>query len=241
MSMRRAPPSTAEHFHGESGLGALPVFEPAAPLAPGHAVDAIIGHVRREPANSVSIAITGPCTNVAAALLKAPDIAPRLGEVVIMGGARSEGGNITASAEYNIYADPAAADIVLTQAPHVTMLGLDVTHQIRATPARIAALVALGNPRAEAAANLLQFSSEAEAAHGIGGGAPLHDPATILWLLAPHLFSGQRAYIRVETESVLTRGHTQVDFREKDKTNALWLMHADADGCFAVLMERLSR
>lgn len=240
--LRRAPVQAAE-FHGASGLGDLPIRTPQTPIADEHAIDAIVRLARASAPGALSIAVTGPCTNLAVAFQRAPEIAERFAQIVIMGGARREGGNITASAEYNIFADPHAAEIVLREGRNIVMLGLDVTHTLRATPDRIAALRALGNPRALAAADLLQFSTAAEAAHGIGGGAPLHDPATIAWLMAPERFVARPAHIAVETESPLTMGHTAVEFRlnAQRKANAQWVVEADADGVFAMLTERLAQ
>ncbi|MDX2235101.1 MAG: nucleoside hydrolase [Hyphomonadaceae bacterium] len=234
--MVRAP-IEAEHFHGETGLGSLPFDEPAHGPAPEHAVNAIVRLVTDAPA-PVTLVVTGPCTNLAMAFLMAPALVDRIDEVVIMGGARSEGGNVTPSAEYNIFADPHAAHVVLTMARAVTVLSLDVTHQIRTTAARTAALARVGGPRALAAVSLLEFSSAATAAYGQGDGAPLHDPATIFWLLAPHLFVARPCRVDVEIAAPLTLGHTAVDFQASG--NARWVTHADADAIFAILNERLA-
>ena len=137
-------PVQAGHFHGESGLGDLEIFEPLAPAADGHAVNFIIDQVMRLPPESVTLAVTGPMTNLAVAMVMEPRIIERLGPVIIMGGARSEGGNIIASAEFNVFADPHAAQVVFTSGCPITVLGLDATHQVRATPDRIAAIEALG-------------------------------------------------------------------------------------------------
>ena len=152
------PPIGAGHFHGESGLGDLPVFEPDAPAAPGHAVEAIVALVMSRPSGTVRLAVTGPMTNLALALRKEPRLAAHLGPVVAMGGARAEGGNITASAEYNIWADPDAAAEVLAAGLDITLIGLDATHQVRAEPARVKALGALRTPSGQAAHALLDFA-----------------------------------------------------------------------------------
>lgn len=235
-------PVEAGEFHGASGLGDMAISDPPTPAAPTHSVDAILAHARAAGPGELAIAVTGPCTNLATAFTLAPDIVDRFGDIVIMGGARSEGGNITASSEFNIHADPHAAEIVLRRGRNITMLGLDVTHRLRADAKRTATLRALGNPRAQAAADLLDFSTRAEARHGIGGGAPLHDPATIAWLLRPDLFEGKPAHVAVETGSPLTLGHTAVEFRDRGHApNVNWIVDADADGVFALLNERLAR
>jgi len=233
-------PVEASHFHGESGLGALEVLAPDAPLATGHAVECIVRTVMAAAPGDITLAITGPCTNVAAALVLEPAIAARLGEVVIMGGARTDGGNVTASAEYNIFADPHAAHIVLSRVPRVVMLGLDVTQQIRATPDRIAQIESLGTAPAKAVANLLTFSSGVERELAQGGGAPLHDPATIAYILAPELFRARPAFVSVEMSSPLTLGHTAVEFRGAARASTQWVMDADADGVFDLLTARLA-
>lgn len=232
-------PLEAEHFHGESGLGTLAFSEPKKGAEREHAVSAIVRLVMAAKA-PVTVVITGPCTNVAMALLMEPAIADRIDEVVIMGGARSEGGNITASAEYNIYADPHAAHVVLTMAKRATVLGLDVTHQIRATRPRTTEIKKVGGPRADAIVDLLDFSSAATEAYGQGDGAPLHDPATVAYLLAPHLFTKVPARIGVEMASELTLGCTSVDFRVDADAPHAWVTDADADGVFKLLRERIA-
>ena len=209
----RREPAGAGEFHGEEGLGDLTPFEPEAPCAEGHAADAIVTLVMARPERSVAMVVMGPLTNLALALRKAPELAGRLGPVAVMGGARSEGGNITASAEFNIWADPEAAAEVLASGCDVVLFGLDATHQVRATEDRIAALEALGTAKAETAA---------------------------AWILKPELFELARCQIRVETESELTRGHTAVEFREAVAGTLphRWAVSADADGVFRLIGEK---
>lgn len=236
------PPVEADHFHGESGLGDLELFEPRAPAAPGHAAAFIAEALRREPAGSVTVAVTGPMTNLALALALDPDLAGRLGQVVAMGGARAEGGNITASAEYNIFADPHAAQAVIGCGAPIVMFGLDATHQVRATEERLAALRASARPAARAAAVLFDFANRTERELVGGTAAPLHDPCPIAWLIAPELFELRPCNLQVETASPLTLGHTAVEFRLADPAAAKvrWALRADADGVFGLLTERLA-
>lgn len=236
-------PVEAGHFHGESGLGNLPVFEPTAPTAAGHAVDFIVETVMKRPAGSVSLAVTGPMTNVAMAMVREPAIVGRLGPVVAMGGARREGGNITASSEYNIHADPHAAQVVAASGCDLILLGLDVTHQVRATPERMATIAALDNPVARAASNLFDFASEVEGRLGTGGAPPQHDACTIAYLIDPRLFTLAPCRLEIECASPLTLGHTAVEFRLRDgvTANARWGVSADADGMFALLTRALGR
>lgn len=237
------PPIIASHFHGESGLGTLPVFEPDAPVAPGDAAQAIVDIVLSRPPGSVSMAVTGPMTNLALALRREPALAARLGPVVVMGGARREGGNITASAEYNIYADPHAADVVFRSGVKTVVLGLDATHQVRATPARVAAVKAIDTPAAKAAARLLDFAVWTEQTHVGGDSPPQHDPCTILYLLAPQHFTAAPVDLQVETASPLTIGHTAVEFRLADPAAATcrWVTDVDHEAVFAVFLELLAQ
>jgi purine nucleosidase len=236
----RREPAGAGEFHGPEGLGDLEPFEPRAPLAPGMAAEAIIDLVMARPRGSVSIAVMGPMTNLAMAMLVQPALADRLGPIVVMGGARSEGGNITASAEFNIWADPEAAAVVFDSGCVATVLGLDATHQVRATEARIAALEAAGTASARTAASMLRFSQRIERQIVGWDAAPLHDPCTIAWLLRPHLFQTRPCRVRIETASDLTRGHTAVEFRVEAATaRHHWAVTADGAGVFALIAERM--
>jgi purine nucleosidase len=231
-------PVLADDFHGANGLGDYPVFTPDKGEESQGAVDFIIDTLRICPADTVTLAVTGPLTNIAQAFLQAPDIQARVGRIVLMGGARSEGGNITASAEYNIYADPDAAAIVFKSGCSLFVIGLDATHQVRGTPDEIERLYALNNPVANLAADTLKFSNTLLGNMEGASGAPLHDPCVIAYLLEPQLFSLRRCSIRVETGSDLTRGHTAVEFREDYwgmPYNALWVTHIDAKGVFDLL------
>lgn len=232
-------PVEAGHFHGESGLGDLPL--PETPDEPGpHAVNFIVHTLMEREPGTVDVVVTGPFTNLAMAMILEPAIIGRLRRVVVMGGARSEGGNITASAEYNIFADPHAAHVVFASGAPVVVHGLDSTHQVRATEARIAAIEALGNPRAAAAAALLRFSRKIEHEIVRGLDAPLHDPCPIAWLIAPELFEAVPCRVAVETASPLTLGHTAVEFRDAAGSPHRWVTRADGEGVFRMITERLA-
>ena len=236
-------PIEADHFHGESGLGNLPIFVPGKGVAEGYAAVRIVEIVMARAPGEVALAVTGPLTNIALAMRLEPAIVERLGPVVIMGGARTEGGNITASAEYNIFADPHAADVVFRSGARCVVMGLDVTHQVRSNPVRTAAIAAIDTPAAQASANLLAFSNAIERDIVGGSGAPIHDPCVIAYLLAPQFFTLRPCQLTVETRSTLTLGHTAVEFRLPDPATAKihWATNADSDGIFALLNERLAR
>jgi purine nucleosidase len=227
------PPITAEHFHGESGLGTLVLPAPTMARRPEHGVDFTIDLLRAAAPASVAWCALGPLTNVALALVKAPDIAAGVGELVLMGGASRALGNVTPAAEFNIHADPHAARIVFESGLPITMVPLDVTHQVRSTPERIARIAAPGTPVAAAVAELLTPA----------GGEPdaLHDPCVIAYLLAPELFAGSRVNVAIECESELTLGMTVVDWRGRSgrPINANVLHAVDADGLYKLLGERL--
>ncbi|MBW3618177.1 MAG: nucleoside hydrolase [Proteobacteria bacterium] len=231
----------ASHFHGESGLGWMEPFEPDVPTAAGHAALAIVETVMARPAGTVTVAAMGPMTNLALAMRLEPAVVDRLAQVVVMGGARREGGNITASAEYNIFADPHSAQIVFSSGLPAVVLGLDATHQVRTTPERLAAIKALDRPAARIVAQLLEFSQDVERRLVGPEPPPLHDPCTIAWLLAPELFTAVPVGLSVETSSPLTLGHTAVEFRGTDPGGSAirWVTKVDADGVYALLLEHL--
>ena len=156
-----------------------------------------------------------------------------------MGGARAEGGNITASAEFNIWADPEAAAEVLGSACDVILFGLDVTHQVRASEARIAGVEALNTPSARAAASMMRFSQRIEREIVGWDAPPVHDLCPVAWMLRPDLFTLRPCHVAVETGSDLTRGHTAVEFRDgvAGPLRHRWATAADADGVFALLKE----
>ena len=240
----RREPAGAGEFHGAEGLGDQEAVEPDAPAADGTAVEAIVRIVMAEPAKSVALAVMGPMTNLALALRAEPRLIGRLGRVVVMGGARGEGGNITASAEFNIWADPDAAAEVFASGCEMVMMGLDVTHTVRASEERIQDIEAVGTPQAAMAAAMMRFSQRIER-EVVGWptpdwGAPLHDPCTVAWLLRPDLFELKPCRIEVETESELTRGHTAVEFRVDPETaRHQWAVGAFSQAIFELIVKRM--
>ncbi len=239
----RHPLVTAEHVHGKTGLDGPDLPDPTMALAPGHGVDFIIDTLRREPAGSVTICALGPLTNVAMALRKAPDIAGQVREIVLMGGAYFEVGNITPTAEFNIYVDPEAADIVMRSGIGITIMPLDVTHKALVTSARNDAFRAIGSRVGDAVAQMTDFFERFDKEKYGSDGAPLHDPCVIAWLIRPELFSGRLINVEIETGSPLTRGMTVADWWRVSgrEPNATFIGDIDADGFFALLCERLAR
>ena len=234
---------TAEHVHGRTGLDGPDLPDPTMPLQDRHAVDFLIETLRRAPEGSVTLVPIGPLTNIAMALRLAPDIALRIARIVLMGGACFEGGNITPAAEFNIHVDPEAADIVFRAGVPLTVLPLDVTHKALVTRQRNAAFRSLGTPVGRAVAGMTDYFERFDREKYGAEAAPLHDPCTIAWLLAPQLFSGREINVEIETASPLTRGMSVADWwRVTDRpANALFVRDLDADGFFDLLTERLSR
>ncbi|NSY38085.1 nucleoside hydrolase [Leisingera sp. ANG59] len=237
------PLITAEHVHGQTGLDGPDLWEPAMPLADGHGVDFIIESLRRHEPGTVTLCTLGPLTNVAAAFNTAPDIIDRVQEIVMMGGAYFEVGNITPAAEFNIYVDPEAAEIVFSSGAPITMMPLDVTHKVLATKPRVEAIRALDTQVGRFTADMLDFFERFDVEKYGSEGGPLHDPCVIAWLLQPELFSGRHVNVEIETKSDLTLGMTVADWWgvTDRKPNALFIGDADADGFFKLLTERLAR
>ena len=232
---------TAENVHGKTGIDGVEVYQPDMPLQDQHAVDFIIETLLGADDNSITIVPTGPLTNIGQAISRQAGILPKIKEIVLMGGAMREGGNTTPCAEFNILEDPDAAHIVLRCGRPLTIVPLDVTHQALVSQKRIEQIRELDTEVGTAIVGMMEFFNRFDSEKYGSEGAPLHDPCTIAFLLQPGLFTGKMCNVEVETESPLTMGHTAVDFwgvtnRVK---NANWLYRVDADGFFALLIDRL--
>ena len=234
---------TAEHVHGASGLDGALLPDPVMTLQSTHAVDFIIDSLRAAPPKTITLCPLGPLTNIATALQRAPDIAERIAQVVLMGGAYFEVGNITPAAEFNIYVDPEAAQLVFQSGLDLVVAPLDVTHKALTNPAWSAALRAKNHPVCEVVAGWTEFFERFDTEKYGSEGAPLHDPCVIAYLIAPELFSGRRINVEIETQSELTRGMTVADWwRVTDRpANALFLGNIDATGYFDLITQRLAR
>ncbi|MBF9032589.1 nucleoside hydrolase [Rhodobacterales bacterium HKCCE3408] len=237
------PLVTAEHVHGKTGLDGPQLPDPTMPLQAQGGVDFIIETLRREPPGTVTLCPLGPLTNIATAFTEAPDIVGRVAGIVLMGGAYFEVGNITPAAEFNIYVDPEAADIVMKSGCNITILPLDATHKALTTRARVDAFRAMGTEVGRMVAEWTDFFERFDKEKYGSEGAPLHDPCVIAWLIRPDLFSGRHVNVEIETVSDLTRGMTVADWwgvTDRPK-NATFIGDVDADGFFALLTERLAR
>lgn len=234
---------TAEEVHGKTGLDGPELPDPAMPLQDQHAVDWLVETLRAAAPGGITLCTLGPLTNVAAALVKAPDIAGRITEIVMMGGGFFEGGNVTPAAEFNIYVDPHAAHVVLNSGVKITMHPLDVTHKALMTRTWIDSLKALGNRTGTAAAAMLDFYERFDMEKYGEDGGPLHDPCVMAFLLQPDLFKGKDCNVQVETGSELTMGMTVVDWWgvSGKPANCHVINQIDAAGFYSLIHDRLAR
>jgi purine nucleosidase len=233
---------TAEHVHGRTGLDGPVLPEPKMKLEKQHAVDFIIETLMERPAGTVTLCVLGPMTNIGLALVREPRIASRIKRIVAMGGGFFEGGNVTPTAEFNIYVDPQAARLVFEAGVPITLIPLDCTHQALTTKARVEKFRVMKNKTGPATAQLLDFFERFdEQKYGTDGG-PLHDPCVIAWLLQPDLFTSRDVNVSVECESELTMGMTVIDWWRvtERKANATVCRGVNAEGLFALLTERLA-
>ena len=231
----------ASYIHGESGFDG-PVFGPCKKeQAPGHAVDFIVDTVLASKPGEIALVAVGPLSNIAMAIRLEPSIATRIREIVIMGGS-IKGGNVTPSAEFNIFADPEAAEIVFTSGAPIVMMGLDVTTKVLLTHERLDLLSKLPGEAVKIfSASMKHYSAACE--KFIGECPAMHDPCTIAYVADPSMFSGKKFSVEIEHDSPLTRGRTVVDTAGvTGKTpNALVMLGVDEPKFWAMLEAELQR
>lgn len=197
-------------IHGKSGLDGYEFPDPTTSLHPSHGVDFIIDQVMNN--QDIAVIATGPFTNLATAIMMEPRIIERIPLLSVMGGSVTFG-NATAAAEFNIFADPEAADIVFRSGIPIKMFGLNVTRQAGASEAHIERMRALGNEVGRAAADLLEFFLGAlRQRYGLDT-ASLHDACAAAVLIDPDLFTLEPMHVAVELNGELTRGMTVCDYR----------------------------
>lgn len=234
---------TAEHVHGKTGLDGPQLPDPKMPIQEAHAVNFIIETVRAAPTGTVTLCPLGPLTNIATAFRTAPDIIEKIDEIVLMGGAYFQVGNITPAAEFNIYVDPEAAEIVFQSGCKITVMPLDITHKALTTRPRVEAFRNMGTDCGKMVAEWTDFFERFDKEKYGSEGAPLHDPCVIAYLLQPDLFSGRHINVEIETTSELTLGMTVADWWRVSgrEPNAFFMGDIDSDGFFALLTERIAR
>jgi len=237
-----AEPSFGAFVHGASGLDGADLPAPTTPLDGTDAVGFIVDTCRTQ--DDVWLVPVGPLTNIALALRAAPDIATRIAGISLMGGGTF--GNRTPLAEFNIWADPEAAAIVFGYGGRLVMAGLDVTHQFRATAARIARVAALDGVLAAVLADLLEFfSANYLTRHDAGSidGAAVHDPLAVFAVTHPDLFTSVARHVAIEVRGDLTRGMTVIDRRtvtDRPPPNCEVLVGVDAEQAFDLLVDALA-
>ena len=233
-------PAHAEYVHGESGMDGADLPAPSRPPEGTDAAGFIIDTCRANP--GLWLVATGPLTNVALALRRAPDLRDRLGGISVMGGGTF--GNRTAAAEFNIWADPHAAAEVFAYGGPLIMTGLDLTHQFQATPERVQQVRAIPGRLASVLTDLfVYFSGTYVPRHDNLLGAPVHDPCAVMALTHPQLFQQQRVHVVVETSGAHTRGMTVIDQRHqlgRPAPTCTLMTSIDADAGFAVINQAIA-
>jgi len=233
---------TAEYVHGPTGLDGANLPPPTTQEGQGHAVDRIIDLLMTRD-EQTTICVFGPLTNIGLALVREPQIASRIDEIVLMGGGFFEGGNTTPVAEFNIYVDPHAAHVVFSSGIPIVMMPLDVTHKALTTQERLERFRTIGTPAGDAVAGMLGFFDRWDKKKYQWAGAPLHDPTVIAYLLSPELFSGRKVHVEIETAPGPTQGMTVVDWWAvtDNPPNAVVMNEIDDAGFFDLLVERIAR
>ncbi len=237
-----AEPRSATFVHGESGLDGADLPAPTRPLDGTDAVEFIVETCRSE--EGIWLVPVGPLTNIAIALRAAPDLAGRIAGISLMGGGTF--GNRSAVAEFNIWADPEAAATVFDYGGPLTMAGLDVTHQLQATPERIARIAALPGRLAHVLGGLLTFFTDTYLRRHDSGalaGAAVHDPLAVLAVTHRDLFVREARNVVVETLGERTRGMTVIDERrlvERPAPNCDILVDVDDGEAFEIVAEAIA-
>jgi inosine-uridine nucleoside N-ribohydrolase len=228
-------PHVPSDIHGETGLDGPDLPPPRARPVETHAIDFLAQRLR-EASSPVTLVPVGPLTNVALFLIRYPGLANRLERIVLMGGAIGEG-NITPSAEFNIWADPEAAQRVFTSGVEVTMIGLEVTHKALAMPAHVEELRGAGRV-GRVVAELIDFFARSHTMPG----SPIHDAAAVAHVVTPGLVEVADCHIEVECDSDLSRGRTSVDrWRNRERTpRAKVGVDVDGDRFARLMVDRIA-
>jgi len=230
---------TAPDIHGETGLDGYDMTTGEAPLDPRSAVE-LMADTLEAAEEPVALVPTGPLTNIADLLEQRPEVRPKIREIVLMGGSTGRG-NKTPLAEFNIWVDPEAAAVVFESGLPVTMIGLNLTHQARATPEVLERVRERPGEAARAVAAWMQFfGSTYERIYGIFA-PPVHDPCTVALLIDPDVMTLQETFVAIETEGRWSRGATVVDLNGRfgQEPNARVAMELDAERFWDLVIEAL--
>ncbi|RED49658.1 nucleoside hydrolase [Aestuariispira insulae] len=234
----------AEHIHGADGISGTPLPASAAEEDPRHAVDFLIEQCQAADDHTITICPVGPMTNLALAMIKEPAILPKIKQVVFMGGVAFDAGNCTPAAEFNIHADPHAAQVVLQSGIDLVMMGLDVTHKAHITDERFARIHALGSEVSKAVTSMLAAYRDviAQRSQGSREGV-LHDPCTIAYVINPDLFQGRKMHVEVDTQAGPSLGRTVADGLgvSDQPANVTVMEDLDDEGLYQMITEMLGR
>ena len=235
------PLHTAEEVHGKTGLDGPDLPKPTLKPQGTHAVDWLVDTIMAAPDQSITLCPIGPLTNVAMALRREPLLCRRLRQIVLMGGSVFAGGNASPAAEFNIFVDPHAADIVFRSGVPLVMMPLDCTHQVQIRSEWVRDLRGLGTRVGAAVADMLSFYQRYDMARYGTTGGPLHDPCVIAYLLRPDLFEGHRCHVAIETTSPLTLGMTVADWwhHNGSSENCLVIDRVDTAAVFTLIFDCL--
>lgn len=202
----------APNVHGKTGLDGPVLVEPTVPIVAEHAVDFI--YRTAKSVDNLHLIPIGPLTNIAAALLRYPDLPDHVTAISLMGGSLTHG-NSTPAAEFNIWADPDAAHVVFTSGIPIKMVGLNVTRLVAATPEYRAQIRGFGSKTAVAVADMLDFYSERLALlYGLPGGS-MHDPLAVAALIDPDMLTFEPMHVAIELTGTHTYGMTVCDNRNR--------------------------
>lgn len=239
-SLVHPQPERAGHVHGAAGLGGVQLPPSPAALDPRPAVVAL-AELLMGSAEPVTVATIGPMTNLALLLGVYPEAAARIGRLVVMGGSAGRGGNVTAAAEFNVWADPEAAQAVLTAGLPTVLVGLDVTLPTVLDEDGIARFAIAGPVGSSAAAILAQYLDHARTAYGTSG-VVVHDALAVTEAIAPGTLGTVRRDVVVDTTLGAGRGQTLVDRRAVSTAPAAVEVAEQVDSSAAVefLVSRLA-
>ncbi len=241
-------PVIAEHVHGRNGLGEVTLPDPQGKAVVNHAVDVIVQKIMQAPGEITLVAI-GPLTNLALAVRREPRIAQAVREVLIMGGALRVPGNVSPAAEFNIFADPHAAHIVMHAGWPIRLVALDATEHAEMRREHFAALAASGHPVTRCMKSMVDYHlDEFGKPRGITA-FHMHDPLCLAAAIQPDLVTWKRAYVDVELSGTLTLGATVAYFEQMEdidpalahphSSNVLASVGVDLEGFIAMYMGRI--
>jgi len=229
----------ASHIHGPTGLDGAKLPPPRLNIEKIHAIDYIAQCA--EKYNNLTLVSTGPLTNIALFILKYPFLCDKISYIVLMGGGIAHG-NITPTAEFNIYADPEAAKIVFNSGINIVMAPLDVTHQVVVSSKEINTMRRLSDKFNLLADVFLYLQNTCKDEIASTGGIALHDPCPIMYLIHPEIFEINEYKVDIEIKGELTYGQTVVDVFKvtNNKPNAKVMTKVNSEHFFEIFFNQMT-